>query len=94
MLNFDNAGAFSDLHRYHPHPEDKGVIAWATDHAESKSGSKEVKFTVKAMSIELSPYARARQEAYDRMVRQASREARRGERASRGKGGEHEADEL
>jgi hypothetical protein len=84
-----------ELNRYRPHPEDKGVIAFPTDHTSPDGKSKNIKFTIKAMLIELTPFHRARQEAYDRMIRQTSREARKSERRDRRKkAGEHEADEL
>jgi hypothetical protein len=85
-----------DLNRYHPYATDRGVIAWPADHTNpgGKLGPKTIKFTIKAMSIELSRQARRRQEEYDRMIRLTSREARKSEKAGRGKRGEHEADEL
>jgi len=95
-LNSGATATFLDLQRYHPHPEDNSVIAWATDHTgpEHKSGQRDINFRIKAMSIELSPQQRARRQEYDRMIKGAVREARKSDRGSRGKRSGHEADEL
>jgi len=74
-----------DPSRYHPYAQDKGVVAWPVDHSHP-DGKRNIKFKIKAMSVELEEHQRRQKEMYEKMLRHIRRQDRKREKESRAKG--------